>query len=65
MKKCKVYYVSPNQYTTKAGTLTPKDYICYYELIGQGIGNLNTSRGTINLTIVGEQVADLPQNCTT
>jgi hypothetical protein len=33
-EKCKVYYVTPGtQYTVRAGTLTPKDYICYYELI--------------------------------
>mgnify|MGYP003505999013 FL=1 len=33
-EKCKVYYVTPGtQYTVRADTLTPKDYICYYELI--------------------------------
>ena len=58
-EKCKVYYVTPGaQYTVKASTLTPKDYICYYELIN-GSWEFTYQQGDYTLNAVGDQIADL------
>ena len=58
-EKCKVYYVIPGtQYTVKASTLTPKDYICYYELIN-GCWEFTYQQGDYTLSVVGDQIADL------
>ena len=58
-EKCKVYYVTPGtQYTVKASTLTPKDYICYYELIN-GRWEFTYKQGDYTLNAIGDQIADL------
>lgn len=58
-EKCKVYYVTPGaQYTVKASTLTPKDYICYYELIN-GRWEFTYRQGDYTLNAIGDQIADL------
>lgn len=58
-EKCKVYYVTPGtQYTVKSSTLTPKDYICYYELIN-GRWEFTYRQGDYTLNAIGDQIADL------
>lgn len=58
-EKCKVYYVTPGtQYTVKASTLTPKDYICYYELINNR-WEFTYKQGDYTLNAAGDQIADL------